>query len=454
LRLPRKDRHPMIDTLPHNASALLAFRARNNRSFRDEFELSMLATAMAEKNIRRDIGWRAGGKPVGVLPVAGIFGANASGKTNVLRSMDDMRRYVLHSFRRGSPTGGVPHRPFLLDPSMKESESSFEVDLILDGVRHEYGFVIDEEMIREEWALHYPRGRAAVLFQRRGEDVQFGAAERSRSRAVMELLRPNALFLSTAASANHPVLLPLYEWFEHGLLLAETQSRPSRQALTAELLDDPKHREQVLALLQAADIGITGATKEELDAATRDRLQRAMKILLEEAEVEASFDDLDIIRLAHQGVTGDVELHLTDESLGTLVWFGLVGPVAVALSRGAVFLADELDASLHPALVEQLVRLFQDRKTNPRFAQLVFNSHDITILDGTADDRLIGRDQVWFTEKREDGSTHLYPLTDLNPRKDEAIAKRYLAGRYGATPIISRRQFEQIAETITAGDPS
>lgn len=259
---------------------LIAFRAENVRSFRDTMELSLLATAVAEDDVARDVTWRAGGQPLRVLPAAGIFGANASGKSNVLKAMDDMRGHVLRSFRHGRPTGGLPHDPFLLQPSTSESPSSFEVDIVLAGVRHEYGFRVDGDRVVEEWASRYPRGRAALLFRRTGDDVVLGAAERGKGRAVRELLRPNALFLSTAASANHPLLLPLYAWFERNLVLAEAHSRPFRLARTTQLLDDPARREQVLALLRAADLGITGASRHELDAVTKDRLQRAARILM------------------------------------------------------------------------------------------------------------------------------------------------------------------------------
>jgi uncharacterized protein len=114
----------------------------------------------------------------------------------------------------------------------------------------------------------------------------------------------------------------------------------------------------------------------------------------------------------------------------------------------------ELDAGLHPALVAELIRLFQDPESNPRRAQLVFNSHDATILGDSSGDRIIGRDQIWFTEKRTDGSTRLYPLADLDPRKEEAIGRRYLAGRYGATPILSRQEFDAYAKFVTSGDRS
>jgi hypothetical protein len=438
---------------------LLAFRAKNVRSFRDEIELSLVSTRLAEEDVVRSVTWREGGRPIGVLPVAGVFGANASGKSNVVKAMDDMRAHVLHSFRTGSPTGGIARRPFLLDQAAKREASRFEVDLVLEGVRHEYGFALNDDHVLEEWAYRYPHGKAVRLFHRWGNEVELGSAERVKGRAVLELLRPNALFLSTAASANHPVLLPIYAWFARNLRLAAASSRQFRQALTTQLLDDDARRGQVLALLRAADLGITGAKKYQLDPVVKDRLQRAVRILagqegdLDSAEEGPAFDQLGV-RLTHRGTAGDIELDEQDESLGTLVWFGLVGPVIEALADGAVLLADELDASLHPALVAELIRLFQDPKSNPRRAQLVFNTHDATILGDSTSDRLIGRDQVWFTEKRADGCTRLYPLSDLDPRKEEAIGRRYLAGRYGATPILSHQEFDASAELITSGNQS
>lgn len=445
--------------LVRDASVLLAFRAQNVRSFRDEFELSLVSTRLAEEDVVRLVAWREGGRPVGVLPVAGVFGANASGKSNVVKAMDDMRAHVLHSFRTGSPTGGIPRRPFLLDLAAKREPSRFEVDLVLEGVRHEYGFVLDDDQVLEEWAYRYPHGKAVRLFHRRGIRLDLGSVERAKSRAVGELLRPNALFLSTAASANHPVLLPIYAWFTRNLRLAEASSREFRQALTTQLLDDDTRRGQVLSLLRAADLGITGAKKYQLDPVMKERLQRAVRILAgQEGEADSAaegpaFDQLGV-RLTHRAAAGDIELDSQDESLGTLVWFGLVGPIVEALADGVVLLADELDASLHPALVAELIRMFQDPKSNPRRAQLVFNSHDATILGDSTSARLIGRDQVWFAEKRPDGGTRLYPLSDLDPRKEESIGRRYLAGRYGATPILSHQEFDASAELITSGDRS
>lgn len=443
----------MSETASTKPSVLLAFRARNVRSFRDDLELSMLATALTEDEARRSVEWRDKGAPIDVLPVAAIFGANASGKTNVLRAMRDMRTLVLQSFRQ-APTSPMPHMPFRLDPAFAEQPSRFEIDIVLEGVRHQYGFAFNRDRVIEEWAVRYPHGRAALLFERNGDKLELGPVERAKSRAVRELLRPNALFLSTAAHANHPVLTKLYEWFSRNFILAEADSRAPRQAFTVQLLESGEHAESVLALLRAADLGITGAKKYELEDEIKDRLRRAAQIIAGEEEgesqpVEPLLEDLMILK--HQGTVDDIEFAPHEESLGTLVWFGLVGPVIDALANGSVFLADELDASLHSRLVGQLIRLFQNEHTNPHRAQLIFNTHDVTLLGDTARDRVIGRDQVWFTEKENEGATRLFSLTDHDPRKDEAIARRYLAGRYGATPILSTQRFTDIAELVTTG---
>ncbi len=184
----------------------------------------------------------------------------------------------------------------------------------------------------------------------------------------------------------------------------------------------------------------------------RERLVRAVRIISgteDEAEEGESltFDQLGVV-LSHEGVDGSVDLEPFDESLGTRVWFGLIGPVLQALRAGSVFLGDELDASLHPALVAHVIRLFQDPESNPRRAQLIFNSHDASLLGNSGADRLLGRDQIWFVEKRNDGCSHLYPLSDLDPRKQESIEKRYLAGRYGAVPILSAPEFAAAAGLI------
>ena len=296
-----------------------------------------------------------------ILPAAGFFGANASGKSNLLEAMDDMRQHVLHSFRSGEPGGRIPRWPFRLDEQSISEPSTYAVDIVLAGVMHEYGFTIDDESVIEEWAYRRPKGRAAMLFHREGASVEFGAIDKARSRAVNDLLRPNALYLSTAAAAGHPQLTPLRHWFAHNMHYAQVTSRQWRQVLTAEMLDDERYRGAVLELLWAADLGIVGADKHLPDPSVRERLQRALRILAGAEDEPTEADSLGLAELAtvsllHRGDAGDIEFEANEESLGTLVWFGLIGSVLQALESGSVLLVDELDSSLHPDLVQRLIR--------------------------------------------------------------------------------------------------
>ncbi len=223
---------------------LITFRAQNVRSFRGTVELSLLATRLSERGVPREIPWRQDGKPISVLPAAGVFGANASGKSNLLMAMADMRMFVLQSFRKGKPGSKLPTNPFLLGEDDGSAPSTYKVELVLDGVRHEYGFRIDAERVHEEWARSYPHGRPVLLLQRDGDEVQLGSQQRAKGRATEEILRSNALFLSTAAATNHPVFMRLYEWFQRNLQYADVETRSARQALTAEMLEQDDRRQQ------------------------------------------------------------------------------------------------------------------------------------------------------------------------------------------------------------------
>lgn len=432
-------------------SVLLGFTAKNARSFRGDVSLSLEAQVTANPRVVRDVPWRDGGQTLRVLPAAGVFGANASGKSALLRVIHDLRKLVLSSFRQADPVGPIDRTSFLLDDETRDAPTEFEIDFIVGGIRHRYGCEVDDDTVRQEWAVRLPHGREQLLFHRTGMDVTLGPATRAEGKPALPLLRKNALFLSTAAATNHPVLLPLFAWFRRNLVLAEAESRHFRQALTVEALTDERLADAAIALLQAADLGVSGAHRQALDPELQDRVRRAVAVLFEGSDHTAGEDReslfSDSVHLIHRGSSGDRQFRFEDESLGTLVWFGLVGTVLNALRDGTCLLADELDASLHPNLVRRFLELFQDPESNPNRAQLVFNSHDTTLLDGVGDYAL-GRDQIWFTEKGPDGATSLQPLTDFAPRKAEPIGDRYRAGRFGATPLVTHGEFVGAVEGV------
>lgn len=431
-------------------SVLLTFRASNVFSFRDEFELSLLASGSSPNGW--DVPWRIDGKPLRVLPSAAIFGANASGKSNVLKAMAVMRALVDRSFRDSTPEGELFRAPFMLDSASRNEATTFEIEFVLSGIRHEYGFTYTQEEVLEEWAYQSPHGKAAKIFHRTEMELSVGSKFSGQINPIKQLLRPNALVLSTAAAASSPALLPLFGWFSRNLLFADSSNRSRRQYFTADLLEDDDTRPAALALLRAADLGISDVSRKPADP-IREKVERAFKEIMEE-ERSAAGDTTEIetdnpeLAFLHTDGSRQWELDASDESLGTMVWLGVVGPVIHALANGSVLLVDELDASLHPLLVARVIQLFSNEESNPRRAQLIFNTHDISVIGETGYDGLIGRDQIWFAEKRPDGASTIYPLTDFGPRVGEAVAKRYMSGRYGATPIIDDSEFEDAARRI------
>lgn len=400
---------------------------------------------MAEEGAVRRVVTAGSTKPTLVLPAAGVFGANASGKTAILEAIDDMRAVVEGSFRLGTPESSIYRRPFLLDDESRKRPSRFEVDLILNGVRWQYGFELLDDRVLDEYAYHYPRGRQAMIFERNDGLPKFGPPYRSDGKAMLRALRDNALLLSVAEALKIPDLSDLHAWFRTMVRFASSKNRGERAHLTANLVESTNKKDRILNLLRYADLGVTDIHRELPPIEITERVRKAMRVLNDfddDTEIEEELSLEGIVLLTHSAAVGEARIFPQDESLGTQVWLGLIGPLLEVLEAGAVLLVDELDGSLHPRLVQKFVRLFQNTRTNPRCAQLIFNSHDTNLL-GDSDSRTIGRDQIWFTEKDTEGASSLYSATNFGPRRDDAIQRRYLQGRYGAVPSLNPADLER-----------
>lgn len=426
---------------PTRTNALVAFKARNVRSYRDETTLSLQATRVANAEVVRVL-QTASTTPERLLPVGGVFGANAAGKSTILRAMADMRAVVLGSFRGFS--AGVYRRPFLLDPNGPSTSSEFMVDLILDGVWWQYGFELDDQRILREFAFHYPHGRQALVFERERQTLAFGPAFRAVGGSLRALLRENALLLSIIGAAGDSAISPLFRWWQPNMFLATSRNRPIRSAFTANLAKAATNRDRILRLLCAADLGLTDLKVVKPDAKTLDGLNDVLKRAVHKLQGDEPSEDAVILDMFNmvQLVHGDgVAFEQADESMGTQVWVGLVGPVLDALEHGRLLLVDEIDASLHPLLVNRLIKLFQSPDTNPRCAQLVFNAHDTTVLEDKQP-LALGRDQIWFAERDDSGASRLVSLADFKARRDEPVRRRYLHGRYGGIPALDPAKFK------------
>jgi hypothetical protein len=408
---------------------LLSFRVANVLSLRDEQSLSFIAPEPYGGPARRtEI--RDRGREISVLPVIGIYGANASGKSNILAALCLMRDAVVGSLGWLSEPNPVRRIPFALDSNFIGKPSFYEVDMALqDGVRYTYGFEMDDRRVRGEWLHAYPKGRKQVWFDR-GDDGEIdfpGEGLRGEKLELARRTRSDTLFLGVAAQFNHDQLLPIFEWFRDNLWLVsperdkfEREHRTSRRVLI-----DPGFRDRVARVLRVADLGITGFDKAAL------------------AKGE--------IRLLHRARAKEVPLDFDHESLGTRSWFALLGTLLETLEAGTVVLIDELDASLHPVMSAEAVRMFQDAEANPRGAQMVFTSHDATLLYTLLGaDRVLDRETVRLTEKQSDGATELYPLTSVSPppRKEDNLFRKYLLGQYGAVPRVSSGMLAREAEEL------
>ncbi len=407
---------------------LLGFRVANTLSFRDEQQLSFVATELNDGSGRpTDIHER--GKEILAVPVLALYGANASGKTNVLAALGLMRAAVLGSLRWFSEPDPVRRVAFALDPTLRAAPSFYEVEIVLaDGVRYTYGFEIDDDRVSGEWLHAYPKGRKQVWFNRAADKFDFpGEGLRGEKLELARRTRPDALFISVAAQFNHEQLLPVFNWFRDNLwLISPEDDKIQREGFTRDrVLRDSGFRERIARVLQVADLGITGFDKAALSQ--------------------------EEIRLLHRAGTRELPLDFGAESLGTRTWFGLLGALLAAFDEGTTVLVDELGSSLHPAMSAEVVHMFSDPEANPRGAQMLFTTHDVTLLHTLlGDDRVLDRDTVWLAEKDAEGATELYPLTSLRPppRKDDNLFRKYLLGNYGGVPRVSSGAVAREVEEI------
>lgn len=439
---------------------LRSFRVENHKSFREEAELLLIP---AYDKLRP------------AVPATGIVGANASGKSNLLDALDWLQRAVRESYAQWEPGSGVPRTPFRLEPEYAQKPSLYCVELIIDRSRHTYGVEVDDKRVVSEWLYSYPRNRKRVIFEREEGIARLGSTVpeyRTLGAQLARQTRDNALFLSVAAHNGMKEAQPVYQWFRTGRSNAY-QPDQAEQELAAQLADGGLPA-PLIKLIAAADLGITNITVGPASApgsSVTERLvadiERATKAggsessagRLSPGDTHALVEELARLgkqiasskRLLFRHGESAARLTLNEQSAGTRSWLGLVTAALGALRSQQLMVVDEIDASLHPHLSARLVNLFRDPELNAGAAQLLFTTHDAFLLDNDT----LARDEIWFVEKEpHSGASTLFPLTDFHPRKNENVVGRYLAGSYGAIPLVSDFEIETAMLTHTADDAS
>lgn len=414
---------------------IIEFNTTNYRSIKEIQKLSMVA---AKDTSHRETNCMPSGIPaISLLRTAVLYGANASGKSNLISALNFMRSMVETSavgIREGQTLNVASFR---LDPETNNQPSEFEVTFIDNNVRYQYGFALNATRVIKEWLLVYVERKAQRWFERDYDHKKnkyrwyFGShltGGKKQHQLWSESTRANALFLSTAVNLNSEQLRPIFNWFVNKLVVIGSNAQVP-PFYTMERIKNGLDKQQIIEFLQAADLGISDVQiKMQKAHQVRFRMESGLAAIESKQET-----DTPIATLFHQGKGKNniVGFDLNEESYGTQKIFALAGPVINILQDGKILVVDELDTSLHSNMVRFLINLIQNSTLNKNNAQLIFTTHNTSLLDTD----LFRRDQIWFIEKDNiEQASHLYPLSDFSPRKGEALEKGYLIGRYGALP--------------------
>ncbi len=422
---------------------LVEFRFKNFRSFYKEQALSFVASNYDKSLKSHLIPLREvpGFEKTSLLKAVALYGANASGKSNVLQAAAFMVDFVNKSaadLKPGDPTGVVP---FALAPGSAEEPTEFEMTMIIDGIRHQYAFAATRERVVHEILVAYPKKKAQRWFERKWNGNAYEWTEPTEhfrhDMALRDRTRENALFLSTGAQWNHQQLTTVYQWFKNQFRFMNLDADVQFGfGFTAGLLKKkPDTFKRVVEMLKVADLGVVDAVVEEQPVSRDLIVEHFTAAEVSRLEREKKLDQLvnAVVQLKHRASGMEpVAFEMSEESVGTRRFFALAGPWLDILENGYTVFIDELESSLHPLLVKAFLNLLFCPKNNPKGAQVIFTTHNPTLLDND----ILRRDQIWFTEKGKDGASSLYPLTDYKPRDSESLEKGYLAGRYGGLPYI------------------
>ncbi|HEE9623321.1 TPA: ATP-binding protein [Campylobacter coli] len=414
---------------------LIEFRVENFLSIQDEQVLSMVASSdntFLTSHTNND-------KKLKLLKSSVLYGANASGKSNIIKALAIMKKIVISS-ANGQRGDKLPITPFLLG-NEDDKPTKFEIIFIQNDTKYQYGFILNSEKILEEWLLIFGESnRAQKWFERIYNEKEekynysFGTKFLGSKQLWAENTRDNALFLSVAIQLNNEQLKPVFDFFLKYIRVTCTDSWNDGQEVTIDILRQDKQK--IISYLKRADLDIEDIVVEETELNKTNLMQENIpqeikQMIQADLEKGAKLTQTNIhtIHTNQQGelVTFDME---TSESQGTRKFFGLIGPWIEALEQGYTIVVDELNTHLHPLMTKFLVNLFHNEDLNKSNAQLIFTTHDTSILNQD----VFRRDQIWFCEK-QNKATKLYPLSDFKVRKDKTnLENDYLLGRFGALP--------------------
>jgi uncharacterized protein len=439
-----------IHYLRNKADMLIEFSVGNYRSFKEKVTFSMVAANLVSQDKDLDINnVFAVDTELSLVKSAAIYGANASGKSNLAKALQFMKWFMVNSSKETQITEAIGVERFKLSTETDDQPSFFEIVFLLDGQQHRYGFTADREKVVSEWLFYVPKTRETKLFSR--QDNDFEIAKVYKADGIASKTRRNALFLSVSAQFNVHKSESILNWLTLQLNLISGLDDTKFLNDTIYELFRTDIYDKAIKLIDRFDLNIIGVVQRPNQADIK--LRNAIAHYSDDRKkildvMKDSFHTLmsdRIIETIHQKFNSNGEAlslesfnFLTEESAGTQKLFALASFLVDTLDRGRVLIIDEFDARLHPLMSRSIVELFNSNETNPHNAQLIVMTHDTNLLSN----KIFRRDQIWFTEKDRYGATALYSLAEYKVRNDASFGSDYIKGKYGAIPYI------QVAESF------
>ena len=398
---------------------ILEFSVKNFLSFKEKVTFSMIANSNKELN---DNYVEIGGNKV--LKSAAVYGANASGKSNLFKILT-LVVLMLRSSNSVDINAKLPLIPFKLDKGSVNKPSEFEIKFILDETRYVYGFIADKDKIYDEYLYYYPNGRETKIFDRTNiNEYSYTQKDEKILREIETKNAQNKFFLATATNWNFDKTKAAYNFLTNGIGTCNNLEILKNMAYKMYETNPDYLKDFAIDFLQKADFNIEDYQISQID------VPGEFLTAIPEFITKTLPDKPKAYQVLFKHKNSDNYLSIDEESLGTQMIFAFIPFLADSLKNKKVLIIDELDKSLHSFLVQYIVEIFNDAEINKNGSQLIFNTHLLDL-------NILRRDQIWFTEKNsETGESDLYSLSDFSVRKQENVEKGYMLGRYGAVPFI------------------
>jgi AAA15 family ATPase/GTPase len=416
---------------------LVKFSVENFLSFKEMASINFQPGAI--KEYKENVFFPDINRSFPLLKSAGLFGKNASGKSNIIKAISFMRDFVLNSSRESSSADSIKVDKFLLSTETEFSASTFEVVFYLDNEKYRFGFSVTEKFVVSEWLFIVKKNKEEKIFIRAKQEYTFEKDFKNDIKGKLELLteftRPNSLFISVLSQFNNDIGKKITQWF-NDLIIAQDSAHLNLIEFTARLMSTGDYKKLVNDIVRRSDLGIDSIEERISQAAIKKNFsydflisvynddERSYNIKTKHVKYNANLGEVD-------RVTFDL---LQNESFGTQKFFGILGPILFALKQRKILWVDEIDARMHSLLFEQVIKIFNSEKFNPNGAQLIFTSHNPFILK-----KGLRRDQIILVEKNDYGVSTLNSLYQKAPkvRNDASFDKDYLLGKYGAIPRLN-----------------